>query len=52
MTFDSGHGGTSISETFEGVSKTDVSSVKTGETVTVQSTVTGKKGKFMFFQKY
>ena len=44
VTFDSGHGGTGVSKTFEGVSQTDVSSVKTGETVTVQSTVTGEKG--------
>ena len=46
MIFNSGHGGTGVSESF------DVSSVKTGETVTVQSTVTDEKGKFMFFQKY
>ena len=44
VTFDNGHGGTGVSETIESVSKTDVSSVKTGETVTVQSTVTGEKG--------
>ena len=44
MTFDSGLGDTGVSGTFEGVSQTDVSSVKTGETVTVQSTVTGEKG--------
>ena len=44
VTFNSWHGGTGVSESFEGVSQTDVSSVKTGETVTVQSTVTDEKG--------
>ena len=44
VTFNSRHGGTGVSESFEGVSQTDVSSVKTGEIVTVQSTVTDEKG--------
>ena len=44
VTFNSGNGGTGVSESFEGVSQSDVSSVKRGETVTVQSTVTDEKG--------
>ena len=44
MTFNSRHGGTGVSESFEGVFQIDVSSVKTGETGTVQSTVTDEKG--------
>ena len=43
VTFNSGNGGTGVSESFEGVSQSDVSSVKRGETVTVQSTVTDEK---------
>ena len=45
VTFNSGNGGTGVSESFEGVSQSDVSSVKRGGTVTVQSTVTDEKGK-------
>ena len=44
VTFNSGNGGTGVSESFEGVSQSDVSSVKRGETVTVQSTVTDEIG--------
>ena len=44
VTFNSGNGGTGVSESFEGVSQSDVSSVKRGETVKVQSTVTDEKG--------
>ena len=44
VTFNNGNGGTGVSESFEGVSQSDVSSVKRGETVTVQSTVTNEKG--------
>ena len=51
MTFNSEHGGTGVSESFEGVSQTDVSSVKTGETVTVQSTVTDEKRVSLCFSK-
>ena len=48
VTFNSGHGGTGVSETFEGVSQTDVRSVKT---VTVQSTVTDEKRVSLCFSK-
>ena len=44
VTFNSGNGGTGVSESFEGVSQSDVSSVKRGEAVTVQSTATDEKG--------